>query len=72
MRFYYKHFEIDASSLAEGGRYFARAKIFRRPPSGGDVVEVKWSGDIGDYHSDADATEAARRWAVQWCDENGD
>jgi hypothetical protein len=72
MRFRYKQFEIDASSLAEGGHYYARAKIFRQPRLGSDAVEVKWSGDIGDYRSDADAVEAARQWAIQWCDEHSD
>jgi hypothetical protein len=36
----------------------------------GDAHEVKWSGDIGDYRGDADAVEAAQRWAIQRCDEN--
>jgi hypothetical protein len=37
---------------------------------GGDTIEVKWSGDLGDDPSDAAAIEAAQRWAIQWCDEN--
>jgi hypothetical protein len=70
MKFDYKHFSIDASCLEEGGRYYARAKIFQRTSVADDAREVKWSGDIGDYRSDADAVEAAQRWARQWCDEN--
>ncbi|SAK49782.1 hypothetical protein [Caballeronia ptereochthonis] len=70
MKFDYKQFHIDASCLEEGGRYYARAKIFRRSSEGDDDHEVKWSGDIGDYRSDADAVEAAQRWAIQWCDAN--
>ncbi len=71
MRLRYKQFEIDASCLAEGGRYFARAKVFRPTGAGEDAVEVKWSGDIGEYRSEEAAVEAARQWAIQWCDENG-
>lgn len=67
----YKQFHIDASPLDEGGRYYARAKIHRRALVVGEAVEVKYSGDIGDYPSDADAFDAAQRWAIQWCDENG-
>lgn len=70
MWFDYKEFSIDASPLPEGGRYYARAKIFRRALAGGGDREAKWSGDLGDYASEADAIEAAQRWAIQWCDEN--
>ena len=70
MEFDYKQFRIDALCLEEGGRYYARAKIFRRSTEGDNAREVKWSGDIGDYRSDADAVEAAQRWAIQWCDEH--
>jgi hypothetical protein len=69
MQFDYKQFHIDASPLAESGHFYARVKIFRRDPVGGDAVEVKYSGDLGDYHFDTDAIEAAQRWAIQWCDE---
>ncbi|CAL8477104.1 hypothetical protein [Caballeronia sp. S22] len=72
MEFDYKQFRIDASCLEEGGRYYARAKIFRRSLEGGNAREAKWSGEIGDYRSDADAVEAAQRWAIQWCDEQKD
>jgi hypothetical protein len=68
VQFNYKEFHIDASPLDEGGRYYARAKIYRRDPAVSEGVEVKYSGDLGDYPSDADATEAAQRWAIQWCD----
>jgi hypothetical protein len=71
MKFDYKEFRIDASPLDEGGYYYARAKIYRRASAGGDAVEVKYSGDLGDYFSDAGAIEAAQRWAIQWCDEHG-
>jgi len=70
MRFDYKQFHIDASPLDEGGHYYARAKIYRRASVGEHAVEVKYSGDLGDYPSDADAFEAAERWAIQWCDQN--
>ncbi|MFL9964901.1 hypothetical protein PQR02_28395 [Paraburkholderia sediminicola] len=63
-------FHIDASPLDEGSHYYARTKIYQRASVGGDTVEVKWSGDLGDYPSDSDAIEAAQRWAIQWCDEN--
>jgi hypothetical protein len=46
-------------------------KIYRRASAGGDFVEVKYSGDLGDYPADADAFEAAQRWAIQWCDQHG-
>jgi hypothetical protein len=59
-----------ASPLGEGGHLYARAKICRRASVGGDTVEVNWSGDLGDYPSDADAIEAAQRWAIPWCDAN--
>jgi hypothetical protein len=59
-----------ASPIDEGGDYDARARIDRRAPKGGDAVEVKYSGDLSDYPSDADAIEASQRWAIQWCDEN--
>ena len=72
MEFDYKQFRIDAFCLEEGGHYYARAKIFTRSLEHHDAREVKWSGDIGDYHSDADAVEAAQRWAIQWCDEHKD
>jgi hypothetical protein len=72
MQFHYKQFEIDASSLAEGGRFFARAKILRRAHTEEDAVEVKWSGDIGEFASDANAVEAARQWAMRWCDQYGE
>lgn len=72
MDYEYKQFCIEATCLEEGGHYFARAKIFRRGPQGDHAHEVKWSGDMGDYESDADAVEAAQRWAMQWCDDNGD
>ena len=68
MHFDYKEFHINASPLDEGDSYYARAKIYRRDPVTGDAVEVKYSGDLGDYPSDADAIEAAQRWAIQWCD----
>ena len=68
MQFDYKGFHIDASPPDEGGRYYGRAKIYRRPTAGGDAVEVKYSGDLGDY---PDAFEAAQRWTIQWCDEHG-
>jgi len=71
MKFDYKEFHIDASPLDEGGHYYARAKIYRRAPEGGDAVEEKYSGDLGDYPSHAAAFEAAQRWAIQWCDEHG-
>jgi hypothetical protein len=68
MQFDYKRFHIDASPLNESGYYYVRAKIYRRDPGGSEAVEAKYSGDIGDYPSDADAFEAAQRWAIQWCD----
>lgn len=69
MQFGYRAFHIDVSPLDEGGRYYARAKIYRRASAGVDAVEVKYSGDPGDYPSDADAIDAAQRcWAIQWCD----
>jgi hypothetical protein len=71
MQFDYKGFHIDASVLDEGGHYYARAKIFQPSPKGGEAREVKWSGDIGDYRSEAEAIEVAQRWAIQWCDEHG-
>ena len=70
MKFDYKEFHIDASPLDEGGHYYGRAKIYRRTSAGGEAVEVKYSGDLGDYPSHAAAFEAAQRWAIQWCDEN--
>ncbi|MBP0591581.1 hypothetical protein J8I87_17980 [Paraburkholderia sp. LEh10] len=70
MQFDYKQFHIDASPLEEGGRYYARAKIRQRALTGGEAVEVKYSGDLGAYSSDAAAFEAAQRWAIQWCDEH--
>jgi hypothetical protein len=48
MKFDYKEFHIDVLPLDEGGYYYARAKIYRRAPEGGDAVEVKYSGDLGD------------------------
>ncbi|RKT24418.1 hypothetical protein B0G69_0079 [Paraburkholderia sp. RAU2J] len=70
MQFDYKQFHIDASPLDEGGHYYARAKIYRRASVGHEKLEVKYSGDLGDYPSDARAIEAAERWAVEWCDAN--
>lgn len=70
MEFNYQQFRIEAFCLEEGGHYYARAKIFQRAPNDDNAREVKWSGDIGDYRSDADAIEAAERWATQWCDEH--
>jgi hypothetical protein len=70
MHFDYQRFPIDASPLDEGGHYYAGAKIYRRTSVGGDAVEVKYSGDLGDYPSDADAIEAAQCWTIQWCDGN--
>jgi hypothetical protein len=70
MEFEYEQFRINAACLEEGGHYYARAKIFRRSSDDDNAREVKWSGDIGDYRSDADAVEAARQWAVKWCDEH--
>jgi hypothetical protein len=70
MKFDYKEFGIDASPLDEGDHYYASTKIYRRASAGGDAVEVKYSGDLGDYPSDADAIEAAQHWAIQWCDEH--
>ena len=69
MEFDYKQFHINAAPLAEGGRYYARAKVLRIAKSG-PPVEVKWSGDLGRYPSEMEAFEAAKRWAIQWCDEN--
>lgn len=66
MEFEYGGYRIDATPLAEGGRYYARAKISTRDGSG----EVKWSGDLGAFASDAQAAERARAWAIAWCDEN--
>jgi hypothetical protein len=66
MQFDYREFHIYTLPLDEGGRYYARAKIYRRPSAAGDAVEVKYSGDLGDYPSDADAIEAAQRWAIEW------
>jgi hypothetical protein len=37
MKFDYKEFHIDASPLDDGGHYYARAKIHRRAPKGGDA-----------------------------------
>jgi len=71
MKFDCKEFGIDASPLDEGGHCYARAKIYRRASAGGEAVEVKYSGDLGDDPFDADAIEAAQRWAIQWCDEHG-
>ncbi|MDR5740627.1 MULTISPECIES: hypothetical protein [unclassified Caballeronia] len=65
----YKQFRIEASCLNEGGRYYARAKIFRGSRDAGTSEEVKWSGDIGDYRSEAEAVDAAQQWAMRWCDE---
>jgi hypothetical protein len=71
MKFDYKEFRIDASPLDEGGHTYARAKIYRRAATGGEAVEVKYSGDLGDFPSDATAVEAAQRWAIKWCDGHG-
>jgi hypothetical protein len=49
MEFDYKQFHINATPLAEGGHYFARAKISQYDSEGEDPDEVRWSGDIGDY-----------------------
>lgn len=38
MQFDYKGFHINTSPLDEGGRYYARAKIFRRDPTGGEAI----------------------------------
>jgi hypothetical protein len=72
MKFDYKQFHIDASPLDEGGHFYARAKIFRRTGQGSVPVEVKYSGDLGDYHFDTDAVAAAQKWAIQWCDEHAE
>ncbi|MDR6407241.1 HlyU family transcriptional regulator [Paraburkholderia sp. 22099] len=71
MEFDYKDFHIDATPLSEGGHYFARAKLLRRSADGTQLVEQKWSGDLGQFPSERDAMEYARRWAIEWVDENG-
>ncbi|MFC0398802.1 hypothetical protein [Paraburkholderia rhizosphaerae] len=67
MEFDYRHYHIDASPLAEGGRYFARARIFTAAGNGARD-EVKWSGDVGQFSSQEDAAECGRNWAIDWCD----
>ena len=49
MQLDYREFRIDASPLDEGVHYYARAKIYRRDPAGGEAVKMKFSGDLGDY-----------------------
>jgi len=68
----YKQFRIEASCLNEGGRYYARAKILRVASEEGTREEVKWSGDIGEYRSEAEAVDAAQQWATRWCDEQAE
>jgi hypothetical protein len=46
MQFDYREFHIVVSPLDEGGRYYARARIYRRASAGVDAVEVMYSGDL--------------------------
>jgi hypothetical protein len=69
MEFDYKDYRIDASPLAEGGRYFARARICTAAAAGARRNEVKWSGDLGHFGSEAEAAECGRKWAIEWCDD---
>ncbi|MGU7779918.1 hypothetical protein [Burkholderia sp. PU8-34] len=71
MQFEYKGFHIDATPLDEGGHFYGRAKIYRPAASGATAVEVKYSGDLGDFPSEEAAFDSAKRWAIQWCDEQG-
>jgi hypothetical protein len=34
-------------------------------------AEVKWSGDLGQFGSQAEAAECGRSWAIEWCDRKG-
>jgi hypothetical protein len=68
MEFDYNDYHIDASPLAEGGRYFARARISALTDVGATRNEVKWSGDLGQFGSEAEAAECGRKWAIEWCD----
>ncbi|WP_459706657.1 hypothetical protein [Paraburkholderia sp. 2C] len=66
MEFDYNGYHVDASPLAEGGRYFARARI--STVTGATRSEVKWSGDLGQFGSQAEAAERGKRWTIEWCD----
>jgi hypothetical protein len=77
MELVYCSYYIDATLLAEGGRYYARAKISATgdaapdpPDFGGSSTpqEVKWSGDLGQFGSQEQAAECGRDWPVGWCD----
>jgi hypothetical protein len=68
MEFDYENYHIDASPLSEGGRYFARARICMVTAPGANRNEVKWSGDLGQFASEAEAAECGRKWAIDWCD----
>lgn len=63
MEFEHAGYLIDPTPLAEGGRYYARAKI--RSSDGSS--ELKWSGDLGQFPSEAEAAERGRAWAIEWC-----
>jgi hypothetical protein len=64
MEFEHGAYCIDPTPPAEGGRYYARAKIFTREAH----TEIKWSGDLGECGSEAEAAARGRNWAVDWCE----
>lgn len=65
MEFDYGDYLIDCTPLAEGGRYYARAKIC----ASGTRSEIKWSGDLGQFPSEREAAERGRAWAIEWCEQ---
>jgi hypothetical protein len=68
MEFEYGDYHVDATPLAEGGRYYARARIYTKGAAGQPRSEKKWSGDLGQCGSQQQAAERGRDWAIQWCD----
>ena len=54
MQFDYKEFLIDASPLDEGGRYYGRAKIYRRASAAGVFCGIaRHDGRVDDFGAHA-------------------
>lgn len=71
MHFRYRTCDIDVTPKFSLGRYFAHATIEPcQDLSETGLDEVRESGDLGDFDSEADAVACAHKWAIERIDEH--
>lgn len=70
MQFNYKSARIDVTPAVTATGFRARAKMSRVASEGTDAGDEKYERDLGSFSTSADATEHARQWAIEYCQEH--